>query len=73
MVMNKKQPKETMSKKLNSIKDVSTTFLYKMLSSKNFQDKGSQRLIMNEIKSRNEPITQQEIINISKWSKAQNH
>tara|TARA_R100000781_G_scaffold63948_1_gene40461 strand:+ start:332 stop:523 length:192 start_codon:yes stop_codon:yes gene_type:complete len=55
-----------MNKKYNNIQDVSTTNLYKMLSLKQFQDDESQKMIKDEIKFRNEPITQQQMTNIFK-------
>jgi len=55
-----------MNKKYNNIQDVNTTNLYKMLSLKQFQDDESQKMIKNEIKFRNEPITQQQMTNIFK-------
>ena len=61
-----------MSKKYNNIQDVSTTNLYKMLSLKNFQDEASQKTIKDEIKFRNEPVTQQQMINIFKMGIVQN-
>ena len=64
--------KETMKKKYNNIQDVSTTNLYKMLSLKQFQDEASQKMIKDEIKFRNEPITQQQMINIFKMGIVQN-
>ena len=63
---------KTMSKKYNNIQDASTTNLYKMLSLKNFQDEASQKMIKDEIKFRNEPITQQQMINIFKMGIVQN-
>lgn len=59
-------------KKYNNIQDVSTTNLYKMLSLKNFQDEASQKMIKDEIKFRNEPTTQQQMINIFKMGIVQN-
>ena len=55
-----------MNKKYNNIQDVNTTNLYKMISLKQFQDDESQKMIKNEIKFRNEPITQQQMTNIFK-------
>ena len=55
-----------MKNKYNNIQDVSTTNLYKMLSLKQFQDEASQKMIKDEIKFRNEPVTQQQMINIFK-------
>ena len=66
------KPKETMNKKYNNIQDVSTTNLYKMLSLKQFQDQASQKMIKDEIKFRNEPVTQQQMINIFKMGIVQN-
>ena len=63
---------KTMTKKYNNIQDVSTTNLYKMLSLKNFQDEASQKMIKDEIKFRNEPVTQQQMINIFKMGIVQN-
>ena len=61
-----------MTKKYNNIQDVSTTNLYKMLSLKNFQDKDSQKMIIDEIKFRDEPVTQQQMVNIFKMGIVQN-
>jgi len=55
-----------MNIKYNNIQDVSTSNLYKMLSLKQFQDGESQKMIKDEIKFRNEPITQQQMTNIFK-------
>ena len=51
----------------NNIQDVSTTNLYKMLSLKQFPNKGSQKMIQDEIKFRNEPVTMQQMTNIFKY------
>ena len=72
MINKKTNTKETMNKKYNNIQDVSTTNLYKMLSLKQFQDKASQKMIKDEIKFRNEPVTQQQMINIFKMGIVQN-
>ena len=61
-----------MTKKYNNIQDVSTTNLYKMLSLKQFQDDENQKMIKDEIKFRNEPVTQQQMINIFKMGIVQN-
>jgi len=61
-----------MTKKYNNIQDVSTTNLYKMLSLKNFQNNESQKMIKDEIKFRNEPVTQQQMVNIFKMGIVQN-
>ena len=61
-----------MNKKYNNIQDVSTTNLYKMLFLKQFQDGESQKMIKDEIKFRNEPITQQQMTNIFKMGIVQN-
>ena len=61
-----------MTKKYNNIQDVSTTNLYKMLSLKNFQDKDNQKMIKDEIKFRDEPVTQQQMVNIFKMGIVQN-
>ena len=61
-----------MTKKYNNIQDVSTTNLYKMLSLKNFQDDESQKMIKDEIKFRDEPVTQQQMVNIFKMGIVQN-
>jgi hypothetical protein len=61
-----------MTKKYNNIQDVSTTNLYKMLSLKNFQDDDNQKMIKDEIKFRDEPITQQQMVNIFKMGIVQN-
>ena len=71
--MTTNKPKEkTMAKKYNNIQDISTTNLYKMLSLKNFQDKDSQKMIKDEIKFRDEPVTQQQMVNIFKMGIVQN-
>ena len=61
-----------MNKKYNNIQDVNTTNLYKMLSLKQFQDDESQKMIKDEIKFRNEPVTEQQMINIFKMCIVQN-
>jgi len=61
-----------MNKKYNNIQDVSTTNLYKMLPLKQFQDDESQKMIKDEIKFRNEPLTQQQMTNIFKMGIVQN-
>ena len=61
-----------MNIKYNNIQDVSTTNLYKMLFLKQFQDGESQKMIKDEIKFRNEPITQQQMTNIFKMGIVQN-
>ena len=61
-----------MAKKYNNIQDISTTNLYKMLSLNNFQDAASQKMIKDEIKFRNEPVTQDQMINIFKMGIVQN-
>ena len=61
-----------MDKKYNNIQDISTTNLYKMLSLNNFQDAASQKMIKDEIKFRNEPVTQDQMINIFKMGIVQN-
>ena len=61
-----------MAKKYNNIQDISTTNLYKMLSLNNFQDAVSQKMIKDEIKFRNEPVTQDQMINIFKMGIVQN-
>ena len=61
-----------MVKKYNNIQDISTTNLYKMLSLNNFQDAASQKMIKDEIKFRNEPVTQDQMINIFKMGIVQN-
>ena len=71
-MINKTTKEKTMTKKYNNIQDVSTTNLYKMLSLKNFQDEASQKMIKDEIKFRNEPVTQQQMINIFKMGIVQN-
>jgi len=43
-----------------------------MLSLKQFQDDESQKMIKDEIKFRNEPITQQQMTNIFKMGIVQN-
>ena len=58
--------------KYNNIQDVSTTNLYKMLSLKQFQDEASQKMIKDEIKFRNEPITITQLTNIFKMGIVQN-
>ena len=69
---NKTTKDKTMTKKYNNIQDVSTTNLYKMLSLKNFQDDESQKMIKDEIKFRDEPVTQQQMVNIFKMGIVQN-
>ena len=66
------KPKETMKLNIKEIKYISTTNLYKMLSLKQFQDDESQKMIKDEIKFRNEPITQQQMTNIFKMGIVQN-
>ena len=61
-----------MTKKYNNIQDVTTTNLYKMLSLKNFQNDESQKMIKDEIKFRDEPVTQQQMVNIFKMGIVQN-
>ena len=61
-----------MKNKYNNIQDVNTTNLYKMLSLKQFQDEASQKMIKDEIKFRNEPVTEQQMINIFKMGIVQN-
>lgn len=58
--------------KYNNIQDVSTTNLYKMLSLKQFQDEANQKMIKDEIKFRNEPITMNQLTNIFKMGIVQN-
>ena len=58
--------------KYNNIQDVSITNLYKMLSLKQFQNKGSQKMIQDEIKFRNEPVTMQQMTNIFKYGIPEN-
>jgi len=72
VMITKTNKRKTMTKKYNNIQDVSTTNLYKMLSLKNFQDEASQKMIKDEIKFRNEPVTQKQIINIFKMGIVQN-
>jgi hypothetical protein len=67
-----KTGREKMNKKYNNIQDISTTNLYKMLSLNNFQDEASQKMIKDEIKFRNEPVTQDQMINIFKMGIVQN-
>ena len=55
-----------MNKKYNNIQDVSTTNLYKMLSLKQFQDDDHQKMIKDEIKFRNKPVTMDNITNLIK-------
>ena len=55
-----------MTKKYNNIQDVSTTNLYKMLSLKQFQDDDSQKMIKDEIKFRNNPVTMDNLTNLFK-------
>ena len=55
-----------MTKKYNNIQDVSTTNLYKMLSLKQFQDDDHQKMIKDEIKFRNKPVTMDNITNLIK-------
>jgi len=63
---NKQQLKETMTKKYNNIQDVSLVNLYKMLTLKQFQDKGHQKMINDEINFRNNPITLNQLENLFK-------
>ena len=58
--------------KYNNIQDVSTSNLYKMLSLKQFQDNQSQKMIKDEIKFRNEPITMNQLTSIFKMGIVQN-
>ena len=58
--------------KNNNIQDVSTSNLYKMLSLKQFQDNQSQKMIKDEIKFRNEPITMNQLTSIFKMGIVQN-
>jgi len=55
-----------MNKKYNNIQDVSTSNLYKMLSLKQFQDKDHQKMIKDEIKYRDNPITINELESLFK-------
>ena len=55
-----------MNKKYNNIQDVSTNNLYKMLSLKQFQDDDSQKMIKDEIKFRNNPVTMDNLTNLFK-------
>ena len=55
-----------MSKTYNNIQDVSLKNLYKMLTLKQFQDKDHQKMIKNEIKFRNNPITTNELESLFK-------
>lgn len=70
LLTNKKRG--NMKNKYNNIQDISTTNLYKMLSLKQFQDEASQKMIKDEIKFRNEPVTEQQMINIFKMGIVQN-
>jgi len=72
VMITKTNKRKTMTKKYNNIQYVSTTNLYKMLSLKNFQDEASEKMIKDEIKFRNEPVTQKQIINIFKMGIVQN-
>ena len=56
----------------NNIQDVSTSNLYKMLYLKQFQDQDSQKMIKDEIKFRNEPITMNQLTSIFKMGIVQN-
>ena len=58
--------------KYNNIQDVSTSNLYKMLSLKQFQDEASQKMIKDEIKFRNEPVTINQLTSIFKMGIVQN-
>lgn len=58
--------------KYNNIQDVSTSNLYKMLYLKQFQDQDSQKMIKDEIKFRNEPITMNQLTSIFKMGIVQN-
>ena len=55
-----------MSKKYNNIRDVATTNLYKMLSLKQYQDDDYQKMIKDEIKFRDNPITMDNLTNLFK-------
>ena len=55
-----------MSKTYNNIQDVSLKNLYKMLTLKQFQDKDHQKMIKDEIKFRNNPITMDNLTNLFK-------
>tara|TARA_R100001163_G_C4916138_1_gene98339 strand:- start:322 stop:513 length:192 start_codon:yes stop_codon:yes gene_type:complete len=55
-----------MNKKYNNIQDVSTSNLYKMLSLKQFQDDDYQKMIKDEIKFRDNPITMDNLTNLLK-------
>ena len=55
-----------MNKKYNNIQDVSTSNLYKMLSLKQFQDDDYQKMIKDEIKFRDNPITMDNLTNLFK-------
>ena len=55
-----------MNKKYTNIQDVSTSNLYKMLSLKQFQDDEHQKMIKDEIKFRNNPITMDDLTNLFK-------
>ena len=55
-----------MNKKYNNIQDVSTSNLYKMLSLKQFQDDDQQKMIKDEIKFRDNPITMDNLTNLLK-------
>jgi hypothetical protein len=58
--------------KYNNIQNVSTSNLYKMLSLKQFQDDQSQKMIKDEIKFRNEPVTMSQLTSIFKMGIVQN-
>lgn len=58
--------------KYNNIQDVSTSNLYKMLYLKQFQDQESQKMIKDEIKFRNEPITMNQLTSLFKMGIVQN-
>ena len=55
-----------MTKTYNNIQDVSTSNLYKMLYLKQFQDDYHQKMIKDEIKFRDNPITMDNLTNLFK-------
>ena len=63
--LNKMENKQ-MTKTYNNIQDVSTSNLYKMLSLKQFQDDDHQKMIKDEIKFRDIPITMDNLTNLFK-------
>ena len=55
-----------MEKKYNSIEDISTSNLYKMLEMDRFQDDDSQKMIKDELKFRGIEMSFDDMINVFK-------